>query len=178
MEMGEGQLSLQTSRRTTILAALHKSGLYGRVTRLKPFLSKRHMTARLELAKRDLKTLTMRNNILWSDETKIELFGLNGKLHVCRKPGTIPMVKYGGVGIMLLGCFSAAGIGRLVRIEGTMNRTKHREILEENLLQSAQDLKLGRRFTFQHDNNPKHTAKTTQELEWICREEWEKLLQI
>uniref|UniRef100_A0A4W5MKP2 Tc1-like transposase DDE domain-containing protein n=1 Tax=Hucho hucho TaxID=62062 RepID=A0A4W5MKP2_9TELE len=29
----------------------------------------------------------------------------------------------------------------------------------------AQDLSLGRRFTFQQDNNPKHTAKTTQE--WL-----------
>ena len=33
----------------------------------------------------------MRNKIHWSDETKIELFGLNTKYHVWRKPGTIPM---------------------------------------------------------------------------------------
>jgi hypothetical protein len=35
------------------------------------------------------------------------------------------------------------------------------EILYENLLQSAQDLRLERSFTFQQDNDPKHTAKTT-----------------
>jgi len=51
VEMGE------PSRRTTISAALHQSGLYGRVARRKPLLSKRHMTARLEFAKRHLKTL-------------------------------------------------------------------------------------------------------------------------
>ncbi len=34
-----------------------------------------------------------------------------------------------------------------------------------NLLQSAQDLRLGRRFTFQQDNDPKHTAKITKE--WL-----------
>ena len=62
---------------------------------------------------------------------------------------------------MLWGCFSGAGTKRLVRIEGKMNRAKHREFLDENLLQSVQDLRLGRRFTFQQDNNPKHTAKTT-----------------
>ena len=46
-----------------------------------------------------------------------------------------------------------------------MNGAKYREILDENLLQSAQDLRLGRRFTFQQDIDPKHTAKTTQE--WL-----------
>ena len=82
----------------------------------------------------------MRNKILWSDKTKVELFGLNAKLHAWRKPGTIPMVKHGGGSIMLWGCFSAAG--RLVRIEGKINRAKYREILDENLLQSTQDLRL------------------------------------
>jgi hypothetical protein len=56
----------------------------------------------------------MRKKILWSNESKIELFGLNAR----RKPGTIPTVKHGGGSIMLCGCFSAAGTGRLVRIEG------------------------------------------------------------
>ena len=36
--------------------------------------------------------------------------------------------------------FSVAGTGRLVRIEAKMNGAKYREILDENLLQSAQDL--------------------------------------
>ena len=43
----------------------------------------------------------MRNKILWSDETKIELFGLNAKCHVWRKPGTIATVKHGGGSIVL-----------------------------------------------------------------------------
>jgi hypothetical protein len=75
------------------------------------------------------------------------------------------MVKHGGGSIMLWGCFSAAGTGRLVRIEGKMTGAKYRESLDENLLQSAQDLRLGPRFTFQQNNDSKHTAKTTQE--WL-----------
>ncbi len=70
-----------------------------------------------------------------------------------------------GGSIMLWGCFSAAGTGRLVAIERKMNAAKYRDILDENLLQSAQDLRLGRRFTFQQDNDPKHTAKITKE--WL-----------
>ncbi len=112
------------------------------------------------------------NKILWSDETKVELFGLNSKWYVWRKPGTahhlsntVPTVKHGGGSIMLWGCFSAAGTGRLVAIEGKMNAAKYRDFLDENLLQSAQDLRLGRRFTFQQDNDPKHTAKITKE--WL-----------
>jgi transposase len=47
----------EPSRRTNISVAFHQSGLYGRVARRKPLLSKRQMTARLEFAKRHLKTL-------------------------------------------------------------------------------------------------------------------------
>ena len=66
VQMGE------SSGRTTISAGLHQSGLYGsRVARQKPLLSKRHMTVHLEFAKR--------HKILCSDETKIELFGLNAR---------------------------------------------------------------------------------------------------
>ncbi|KAK3553743.1 hypothetical protein QTP70_007604 [Hemibagrus guttatus] len=119
MERGE------PSRRTTQPSLQHFTNQVCMMTRRKPLLSKRHMTACLEFARRHLKdSQTMRNNILWSDETKIELFGLNVKHHVWRKPGTvhrlantIPTVKYGGGSIMPFGCFSAAGTGRLVRIE-------------------------------------------------------------
>ncbi|KAF7656113.1 hypothetical protein LDENG_00045810 [Lucifuga dentata] len=141
----------ETSRRSNISAALHQSGLYGRVARRKPFLSKKQMKARLEYAHKHLKDVcdsqTVRNKILWSDETKIKLFGFNSKKHAWRKPGTvhhlrntIPTVKHGGGSIMLWGCFSASGTRRLVRIDG-------------------------RRFMFQHDNDPKHRVKITQE--WL-----------
>ena len=108
----------------------------------------------------------------WSDETKIELFGHQGKRYVWRKPNTshhlentIPPVKHGGGSIMLLGGFSSAGTGKLVRIEGIMDGAKYKEILEGNLFQSSRDLRLGQRFTFQQDNNPKHIAKAT--LKWF-----------
>ena len=62
-------------------------------------------------------------------------------------------------------CFSLAGTGKLVRIEGMMDGAKYRDILEGDLFQSSRHLRLGWRFTFQQDNYPKHTAKAT--LEWF-----------
>ena len=110
--------------------------------------------------------------VLWSDKTKMELFGLNAKRYVRHKPNTahhpkntILTVKHGGGNIMLWGCFSSAGTVALLGIEGKMDGEKYRKIREENLLPCARKLKLGRKFTFQHDNNPKHTTKAT--LEWL-----------
>ena len=55
---------------------------------------------------------------MWSDETKIELFGINSTRRVWRKrnaeynpKNTIPNVKHGGGNLMLWGCFSAKGTG-------------------------------------------------------------------
>ena len=58
---------------------------------------------------------------------------------------------------------AAAGTGNLVRLEGTMDGEKYRRILDENLHETPMNLKLGRRFTFQQDNDPKHKAKATLE---------------
>ena len=162
-----------TVHMATIARVLHKTGLYGRVAKRKPLLKKTRIKSRLEFPRRHVgDSETKWKKILWSDETKIELFGLNAKRYVWRKPNTahhpentIPTVKHGGGSIMLWGLFSASGPGKLVKIEGKMDAAKYREILEENLLKSARDLGLGRRFIFQQDNDPKHTAKAT--LEWL-----------
>uniref|UniRef100_A0AAZ3P336 Transposase Tc1-like domain-containing protein n=1 Tax=Oncorhynchus tshawytscha TaxID=74940 RepID=A0AAZ3P336_ONCTS len=113
------------SRRTTISAALHQLGFYGRVVRRKPLLSERHMTARLEFAKRHLKDYQiMRNKSLWSDETKIEIFDLNAKRHIWRKPGTIPSVKHGGGQHHAVGMFFSGRDWETSQDRGKAERSK------------------------------------------------------
>ncbi|KAF7643282.1 hypothetical protein LDENG_00242340 [Lucifuga dentata] len=60
-------------------------------------------------------------------------------------------------------CFSAAGIGKLVRMEGRMNAAKYRRNTGRKPAPEVSDLRLGQLFTFQHDNDLKHPAKTTLE---------------
>ncbi len=106
---------------------------------------------------------------MWSDETKINLFGSDGVKHVLRQPGeeykdkcVLPTVKHGGGSVMVWGCMSAAGTGELQFIEGTMNANIYCDILKKSMIPSLQ--RLGHRAVFQHDNDPKHTSKTTTAL--------------
>ncbi len=54
---------------------------------------------------------------------------------------------------------SAAGTGELRFIEGNMDSNMYCDILKQNMMPSLQ--KLGRTVVFQHNNDPKHTTKTT-----------------
>ncbi len=56
-----------------------------------------------------------------------------------------------------------------------LNTPNYRDSLNENPVQSIQNLRLGRRFTFQQDSDPKHTARVayTQLCEclWVAQAE-------
>ncbi len=166
-EMGE------SCRKSTITAALHQSGLYGRVTRRKPLLSARHMKARMEFAKKHLKDSKMvTNKILWSDETKIELFGLNSKRYVWRKPGiahhlsnTVPTVKHGGGSIMLWGCFSAAGTRTTGCNRGKDECSQVQGYPGRKPSPECSGPQTGPKVYLPTRQYPKHTAKITKE--WL-----------
>ncbi len=74
---------------------------------------------------------------------------------------------------MLWACFSAKGPGRLICVKERMNGAMYREILSENLLPSARALKMKRGWVFQHDNDPKHTARATKE--WLHKKHFKVL---
>ncbi|KAK1803821.1 hypothetical protein P4O66_003775 [Electrophorus voltai] len=139
-------------------------------------LSKRHVEACLKFAHDHLVDSEADwFKVLWSDETKIEVFGADHTRGVWPEDGTandpkntFPTVKHGGGNIMLWGCFSAKEPGHLVRIHRKMDSTAYLEILAKNLHSSIMDLKMGRHFIFRQDNDPKHMAKKTKA--WFKRE--------
>ena len=165
-----------TVTKRTISNTLHREGLKSCCTRKVPLLKKAHIQACLKFAKEHLDDPEEAwEKVVWSDETKIELFGINSTRRVWRKrnaeynpKNTIPTVRHRGGNLMLWGCFSAKGTGRLHRIEGRMNGAMYPEIWGDNLLPSVRALKMGGGWVFQHDNDPKHTAKATKE--WLKKE--------
>ncbi len=98
------------------------------------------------------------NHVLWSDETKINLFGSDGIKRVWRQPGdeykdecVFPTVKHGGGSVMVWGCTSSASTGELQFIEGTMNANIYCDILKQSMIPSLR--RLGLRAALQHDND-------------------------
>ncbi|KAK3521514.1 hypothetical protein QTP70_008596 [Hemibagrus guttatus] len=167
--------------KATISNTLRRQGLKSCSARRVPLLKPVHVRAHLKFAREHLDDPEEDwENVIWSDETKIELFGKNSTCRVWRRKNaelhpknTIPTVKHGGGNIMLWGCFSAKGPGRLIRVKERMNGAMYREILSKNLLPSARALKMKRGWVFQHDNDPKHTARATKE--WLRKKHFKVL---
>ncbi|KAK3507031.1 hypothetical protein QTP70_000547 [Hemibagrus guttatus] len=65
------------------------------------------------------------------------------------------------------------GPGRLIRVKERMNGAMYREILSKNLLPSARALKMKRGWDFQHDHDPKYTARATKE--WLHKKHFKVL---
>jgi len=82
-------------------------------------VSLKNRKTRLEFSKKHLKEpVQFWNNILWTDETKINLYQNDGKRRLWRRDGTSPnpkhstsSVKPGGGSVMAWACMAANGTG-------------------------------------------------------------------
>lgn len=74
---------------------------------------------------------------------------------------TSTIVKHGGGKINVWGCFSWNGVGPIHRIDGILNKEKYVDILQKVLLPWAEE-NIPVIWTYQQDNDPKHTARLTK----------------
>jgi hypothetical protein len=111
--------------------------------------------------------------VIFLDESKFMLFKSDGHQYCWIKPGqaldpcfTKKTIKHGAGNLMVWGCITGQGMGRLHRIEGIMCGPDYVEILDKHYLGTLKDLKL--RWTgnsgiiFQQDNDPKHWSKVAE----------------
>ena len=173
------ELEKDTGRKVsaeTVCRTLRKAGLGAIEKPKKPLLSAKNIRKRLSwcMAHKDW-TIDDWKRVVWSDETKINIFNSDGRTWTWIRSGEslkshhVKMtVKHGGGNIMLWNAITYAGVGWMCKINGNMDRTLYKEILEDELERTIEygTNKLGlerHQVIFQHDNDPKHTSKLVKE---------------
>jgi transposase len=138
----------------------------------KPLLQPRHVRQRHEFAiKYQHWTEHDWFRVIFSDETKINRLGSDGRVWVWKKTGAAlteqhvkGTVKFGGGNLMIWGCMTAHGVGLMCRIDGKMDAALYKEILEDEFLGTVEYYGMEKdKIIFQQDNDPKHTSKTARE---------------
>ena len=112
---------------------------------------------------------------IWTDETKIDLFGRESRNHVSRNDGnalkpknTVLTVKFGGAHILVWGCFFLQkNTVNISVIDGRMDAAAYQNILEANLMISVENLEFSPDWTSQQYYDPKHLTKSSKK----CRGE-------
>lgn len=155
----------------TVRRRLLEANLAARSPRKKPLLTKKHRDKRLEFAKNFVSWPDRKwRNILWTDESKVVLYGGVGSRQYVRRPPnteqqpkyTTKTVKHGGSKIMVWGCFSYYGVGPIHKIDGIMDQHVYVDILKNIMLPySVEEMPL--KWVFQQDNDPKHTSRKAKE---------------
>lgn len=112
----------------------------------------------------------MEQCVLNIHKPKTELFRRCNRRHVWQEPKSafyqknlIPTVAHGGGSVLLC----SSGPGQLTITESTINSSLYQRVLENNVTPSVKRLKLSQKWTLQHDNDPKHSGKSTKE--WLKR---------
>jgi hypothetical protein len=132
-------------------------------------LSKRHKKARLDWAvAHQYWTVDDWKRVVFSDETKINCLGSDGRKFVWKMPGKKELsdrlvegtVKFGGGSVMIWGCMMWDGVGYACKIDGKMDANLYCQILQEDMQKSLDYYGRSCDDTiFQQDNDPKHTSK-------------------
>ena len=142
--------------RQTVSSRLQGIGLFNRTPRKKPLVSSKNK--RLEFANRNV-IWTYENwaKVFFSDESKFNLFGNDGKNNVKRCIGERSSAKctkkteFGGRSVMVCGMFSSQGIMPLVWLQTCVNVQIYKNVVQDHVVPIIQNSGFDR-ATFMQDN--------------------------
>lgn len=152
--------------RRTVSRRLGSAGLAARIPASKPLISKKNQKARLNFCITHVVwTEDQWSSVFFSDESKFNIFGSDGRNYVRRTTGerlTVSCVKktvkHGGGSVMVWGIISAAGTGPLARLHGRINGEVYKEVIRQHALPCLRSSGVQRPI-FMQDNAPCHTCK-------------------
>jgi transposase len=158
----------------TVRHHLKKSGMKAVTKKKRPLLSAKNRKARLNfgIAHKDW-TMDDWKRVIWSDETKINRLGSDGRKWGWKRAGeglsdrlVQGTVKFGGGSLMLWGCMTWNGVSYAAKVDGRMDGDLYLQILKDELQHTLQVYGLNPHdIIFQQDNDPKHTSKKV--MEWL-----------
>ena len=133
----------------TVKRRIRQNNLFGHRPVKKSFVSAKNRRARLKFAKEHLNwTANQWSKIIWSDESKFNMFGSDGIKYVQHPIGLrndvkyqVPTVKHGSGSVMVWSCFSRDRVGPIYRVQGIMDQNMYKGIIKDIMLPHAKDKK-------------------------------------
>lgn len=157
--------------RWTVKRALNEANFTAIEKKKKPLLSERNIRQRKNFVQKyEHWSEEDWMKVVWSDESKINRYRTDGRSWSWKRQGEslqprdyIQTIKHNGGNIKVWGCFSANGVGPIFKIDGIMDKNMYLSILKDKLAETIDFMPYpNNEVTFQHDNDPKHTAKIVQ----------------
>ncbi|KAI4881788.1 hypothetical protein NFI96_011483 [Prochilodus magdalenae] len=166
--------------RSTTYRRLRELSFKSRVPAVKPMLNKKQMEKRLKWAKEHGEwTAEDWQKVVFSDKSRFCIsFGDQGP-RVWRRGGETynhkcvkRSVKF-PQSVMVWGCMSARGVGKLCFLKKTVNAAVYQDVLETFLIPTVEEQFGEEDFIFQQDLAPAHAAKSTKD--WFTKKQLEVL---
>jgi hypothetical protein len=150
---------------------LRGMGFHGRAAAHKPNISPVNAKRLLKLCKeRHHWTVDSWKCVILGDESHYTMWQSDGRVWVLQMPGewylpayVVPVVKYGGGGITVWGCFSWNWLGLLIILRGNLNAEGYKDILTHCILSTTEDQISDDSCLYQHDSASCHKARSVRE---------------
>ena len=150
-------------------------GFHARRKKRQPLSTYNHRKQRLAWAKKDQNwSIQQWHQVVFSDETKINIWGSGGCRYYWTQPGDVLhphhidlSVKHGSGKLTMWGCITSEGSGYACQVyDGTMGSLVYQHILGTTYMETLKYYGMNKRTIYlEQDNDPKHKSKST--MSWL-----------